>query len=356
MPRVEVTRRTEEDAWDAGVVPDDSELSYAPVASPPRTPVGTSDEPAGRPRRPAFDGDAFDDLPWSDSGPSAPAPTRDQTSFDIDTDDVWATGLIPAVPPAESEPSAPAPAAPAASEPKRPRLPFGRKEQAPAPARKEDVRDWLGVDEGFDAKKEGRKIGSWDNFDDHGDDDDSGWKGGAAGAEGIDDPDFAAEEAARIRRKVTSAPDRSLIEKEVWFVATGAGSIGGQGMGALLDEYGKDMRNALFINVQCVGAGAVSFVTSEGMGRRIGADRRLSGTARRVAADNDLPIRGKQYQGPITDATVALARRHKAMSVMAFDINGRQPNARQVTDTADNVDPATVESAVDFLVKLIGEL
>ena len=36
--------------------------------------------------------------------------------------------------------------------------------------------DWLGVDDDFDAKRSGRDIGSWDNFE--GDD---GWKGGATG-------------------------------------------------------------------------------------------------------------------------------------------------------------------------------
>jgi len=54
------------------------------------------------------------------------------------------------------------------------------------------VRDWLGIDKDFDAHKKGTSIGSWDNFSDEDDDDSSGWKGGSAGAESVDDPDFAA--------------------------------------------------------------------------------------------------------------------------------------------------------------------
>lgn len=54
----------------------------------------------------------------------------------------------------------------AASRPSR----RGRGKQA---AEDESLSDWLGVDEDFDAKKDGRKIGSWDNFED-----DDSWKGG----------------------------------------------------------------------------------------------------------------------------------------------------------------------------------
>ena len=46
------------------------------------------------------------------------------------------------------------------------------------------------------------------------DDDGFGWKGGWAGDDPIGDPDFAATEAARIRRRVTEDVDRELTEKE----------------------------------------------------------------------------------------------------------------------------------------------
>jgi hypothetical protein len=331
IPRVEVTRRTEEDAWAADVVPEDSLLNYAPAATP---------------RRP-FDDHDLDDLGWSDEA----EPSKGQTSMPLEnSDDVaWESFAKGSRAPGAGE-RTPSKPAEAGEKPRRTLL--GGKQ-----AEEENVRDWLGVDEGFDAKKEGRKIGSWDQFSDE-DDDDLGWKGGSAGFDDgdVDAPDFAAEEAARIRRRVMSSPDRSLTEKEIWFVATGAASQGGAGMKAFLEEHAEDLRDALFVNIQAVGAGSVAWVTTEGVGKRLHADRRLTGTSRRVATENEMPIRSREYRGPVTDTTVALTRRMKAMSIMAFDINGRQPGVRTQADTVAAVSPDNIALTVDFVAKLISEL
>lgn len=327
FPRIEPTRRSEEDAWAAGVVPEDSVLSYSPPGS----------------RKPFEDSD-FDDLGWGE------APSKDQTKMQLDeeADEAWRSF-------AERKPSEEQPSAEAGRR-RNPLMPGRKREPEKRPEGKEDVRDWLGVDEGFDAKKEGRKIGSWDHFGEDGDGDDSGWKGGAAG-ESIDDPEFAADEAARIRRRVLATEkDRDLTEKEVWFVATGAEEVGTVGMKALLDQYGEELRGALIINLDNLGAGNLAFVTSEGMAKHYTSDRRLQGAARRVASINEWTIKGREYRGLSTDATAALARKFKAMSVMAFDINGRLPNWHWETDTVSEVDPNNVALAVDFVTALIKEL
>jgi hypothetical protein len=325
LPRIEPTRHSEQDAWAADVVPEEAVLNYSPPAAPRRTP---------------FDETDFDDLSWGESEPS-----RGQTSMELGepAEDAWKTF-------AEGKPAAAPPAAPA--DKRRGGLIPGRKRE---PAR-EDLRDWLGVDDGFDAKKEGRKIGSWDNFGEDEDDGGIGWKGGAAG-EPVDDPGFAADEAARIRRRVTAgASDRELSEKEVWFVATGAEEVGSWGMKAFLDKYGEDVRDAHIINLDNLGSGNLSWITSEGMAKRFDSDRRLQGAARRVATENGWQVKGRAYRGLSTDATAALARRFRAMSVMAFDINGRLPNWHWTTDTASEVNADNVALAVDFVTALIKEL
>jgi hypothetical protein len=67
-------------------------------------------------------------------------------------------------------------------------------------------------------------------------------------------------------------------------------------------------------------------------------------------------LRGVPYRGLSTDATPALARRFHAMSVMAFDINGRLPNWHWASDTVDNVSERTVEQAVEFVTVLLRDL
>ena len=78
--------------------------------------------------------------------------------------------------------------------------------------------DWLGVEDDYDAKKSGRGIGSWDNFED----DDDGWKGGATSSDGASAEDMLSA--------VASMGDDELLGHDIWFVATGASDCDGAGM------------------------------------------------------------------------------------------------------------------------------
>ncbi|PKQ38227.1 MAG: hypothetical protein CVT59_03085 [Actinobacteria bacterium HGW-Actinobacteria-1] len=313
-------RRTPEVAVEADVVLDDALLSYTPIA------------PAADEIRRSSLG-SFGDVDWDAEEPARPS--SGQASFDLGDTAGWDVLAD------EPRPAAPAPT-PAPTEPER--------------AEKHGLRDWLGLGGNFDARHEGKRIGHWENFSDEDDDDGFGVKGGTAGDAAFEDPEFAASEAARIRRRVTTGIDRALTEKEVWFVATGAEEVGTCGMQAFLKEYEEDLRDALIINLDNIGTGALHWVTSEGMARRYHCDRRLASSAKRVAREEDLPVRGREYRGLSTDATPALARGFKAMSVMAFDINGRLPNWHWRTDTTDNVNPENLELAATFVAKLIREL
>jgi hypothetical protein len=213
---------------------------------------------------------------------------------------------------------------------------------------------WLGVDDEFDARDEGRKIGSWDGFED--DDGGTGFKGGWAGDDPIDDDEFAENEAARIRKRVIDSVDRAIAEKEIWFLGTGAEEAGTWGMRAFLAEYADELRGALIINLDNLGSGTLHYVTQEGMAKRYTSDRRLQSTAKRVAREEELLVKGRPYRGLSTDATPALARNRKAMSIMAFDINGRLPNWHWRTDTSDNVQIENVSNAVKLVTGMIREL
>lgn len=240
---------------------------------------------------------------------------------------------------------------PSAAEPPRRGL-FGTR---PVGADRHGVRDWLGVGSDFDARTKGKDIGSWEHFDDE-ESDDTGFKGGAASIDDESDPGYAASAAARIRRKVTTNVDRELLEKEVWFVATGSEEVGTVGMKAFLATHGHELADAVIINLDNVGTGAVSYVTREGMAKRYDADRRLIGATRRAVREADLAVKGREYRGLSTDATPALARGFRAMSVMAFDVNGRLPNWHWSSDTADAVSEDNLRVVVDLVTAIIKEL
>ncbi|GAB4285931.1 MAG: hypothetical protein Kow0067_09260 [Coriobacteriia bacterium] len=345
-------RRSIEAAEEADVVLEDALLSYTPLEAEgaPVGPLEPAEPVAPAPARM----DTFDDLGW-ETGAAAPV-EQEQERFDFDAP------ASPAPPVAEPEPYHPEPLAAddfGFTETERPRRRglggLFRRKHRDEPA--EGADEWLGVDDRFDVRQEGRRLGSWNNLgEDEAEEDEWGRKGGAAGPVDFEDPGFASEEAARIRRRVTQGVDRELAEKEIWFVATGAEEAGTWGMRAFIAEYADDLADSLIINIDNVGAGSVYWITEEGMTRRLHCDRRLASAARRVAREAELPVKGRPYRGLSTDATPALARGLRAMSVMAFDINGRLPNWHWRTDTVENVQERTLEVAADLVTGVIREI
>lgn len=368
------TRHAEEELEEADVVPPDAVLSYTSAAAPSAGvgswADGEDDADWYEPEGAGLGQTTMDVSSPPRRGPrAAPAIAADEDLFGAD--DLFGGGASAPPPARETEP---APrrergAAPLGDDlfgtddlfgetSERPSRGGGAPEAPLGPTapggESDDVRGWLGVDREFNARTEGRAIGSWDRFDD--DDDEAGWKGGAAGVDDFTAPDFAASEAARIRRKVTQVADRDLSEKEVWFVATGAEEVGSYGMRAFLRDYGHELRDAVIINLDNVGNGTVHYVSSEGMARRYRSDRRLLGATRRAVTEGALPVRSIDYRGLSTDATLALGRGYRAMSVMAFDINGRLPDWHWETDTAENVVEENLAQAADLVCAIMRSL
>ncbi len=75
-----------------------------------------------------------------------------------------------------------------------------------------------------------------------------------------------------------------------------------------------------------------------------------------VSREDEILVKGREYKGLSTDATPALARGFKAMSIMAFDINGRLPNWHWHTDTTDNVQPENIDNVVRLVTGMIREI
>lgn len=222
----------------------------------------------------------------------------------------------------------PAPATPA----KKRRGLFGRKKKEET-----SMSDWLGVDEDFDAKRSGRDIGSWDNFE--GDD---GWKGGAAG-EGSED---------ELRQAVTSLGDDELLGHDIWFVATGAAENDNAGMKAFLDEHRDKLRGVFIINLKCVGAGQLSMITTEGEHRILKADRRITGLFSRVASDFHRPLASVEMPYVDTDAHAAMERSLRAMTLAGVE-GSSFACAYTEQDYPINLNADNVNYAADLVTEVI---
>ncbi|MDR0501123.1 MAG: M28 family peptidase [Coriobacteriales bacterium] len=145
---------------------------------------------------------------------------------------------------------------------------------------------------------------SWDRYDD----DDEGWKGGAYGGDSYED-DIAA---------VASASE-SLIDKEVWLVATGSQEAEGFGIRSLIAKHKNAMRGAIVINLDSVGAGELCYTTSEGVFRSHKTDQRLQGLAASAANILGLHLEGVRFSGYLSDAGWALSQGIRAISLIGLD-------------------------------------
>jgi len=260
----------------------------------------------------------------------------------------------------------------------------------------DDPADWLGLGDGFDARSEGRAIGSWDNFGgqdgvgsdavdltdsfaplggtgggqvagaaDTSDAADSGdlpdgedpfaWKGGFAGDDPIEDSSYASAEAARIRRKVVESLDVELKEKEVWFVCTGARYAERGGIRAFMQDNRDELRGALFINLESLGSGDLYWSTKERFGRAHQSSARLTSMLRRLSRETQIKMKPWKKRSLITDAGPILAANGKAVTITRLTEKGVPFAMASPQDTPARLDVAKIDEVADIVCDIIRE-
>jgi hypothetical protein len=138
----------------------------------------------------------------------------------------------------------------------------------------------------------------------------------------------------------------------VMFVATGSEEVGTAGMVEFLKVHGERIKDSLIINLDNLGTGHVCYIDCEGMLLGHRSSPVLLWLSDRVASSKKFPVWRAGYRLLSTDATPALARGYQAMSVMAFDDEGRLPNWHWQTDTVDMIEIENIEAARAFLWNL----
>ena len=213
---------------------------------------------------------------------------------------------------------------------------FGRKKKAD----QDSMSDWLGVDDDYDAKKSGRGIGSWDNFED----DDDGWKGGATSSDGASNEDMLAA--------VASMGDDELLGHDIWFVATGASDCDGAGMKAFLASHRDKLRGVFFINLESIGAGRLSVVTVEGEQQLLKGDRRIMNLVSKVCKSFHVDCGAFEMPYAKTDAYAALEASRRALTIAGVD-GPRLACARTEDDLPYNVNPTNIATVSEVVTEVI---
>ncbi len=301
---------------------------------------------------------------------------------------------------------------------------FGKKNRQ----QQESMSEWLGVDEGFNAKESGEAMGSWDNFNDddmnhHG----GGWKGGAAlnvnlrglkdkvaglrpGAEqeapvegaasdesseaGVTSAMNADEVAAQVasaapseneaatnvydpsapatedvadsidvitpstsdhslRDAILAMADDDLRAHDIWFVATGASALDHAGIKSFVEQNRKKLRGAFVINLECVGAGDLTMLATEGFSSSRRADRRLVNLIGKVS--NDLHINLGKLDRPWadTEATPLMRKHLRGVTLMGLGAGELPAFAHTANDVPENVDVEQVEDVCALIMETI---
>ncbi|MBV4180801.1 M28 family peptidase [Collinsella aerofaciens] len=213
---------------------------------------------------------------------------------------------------------------------------FGRKKKN----EQDSMSDWLGVEDDYDAKKSGRGIGSWDNFED----DDDGWKGGATSSDGASSEDMLLA--------VASMGDDELLGHDIWFVATGASDCDGAGMKAFLASHRDKLRGVFFINLESVGAGRLSVVTVEGEQQLLKGDRRIMNLVSKVCKSFHVDCGALEMPYAKTDAYAALEASRRALTIAGVD-GTRLACARTEDDLPHNVNPTNIAAVSEVVTEVI---
>jgi len=249
--------------------------------------------------------------------------------------------------------------------------------------------EWLDVEEDFDAREVGAARGSWESFqpgdtddeylpenqtqnqqksfyDDDDvfvDDEEDTWQGGAASNRVSINGDMVSEaeidEALAVDAAIHADEMREIhrfrnpdIDTEVWFVAVGSDLAGNAGMKAFIEEHEQDLRGAMIINLDALGAGELTYLEKEGSFKKVSSSSRMKRFMRKASQMTGVSISSGSIGWKESPASVALRKGYQAMSVVGMD--GAKPAYfAQNNDVFENIEEDTLLSNSDFVMELI---
>ena len=156
-----------------------------------------------------------------------------------------------------------------------------------------------------------------------------------------------------LRDSILAMGDDELRTHDIWFVATGASSLGHAGASAFVEEYRKRLRGAFVINLECVGAGDLTVLTHEGFGTPRRADRRFSGLLSAVADDLHLRLDKVARPWANTEATMFMRKHLRAVTLMGMGPGELPACAHTNEDVPESVNPERVEDVCALVLEAI---
>lgn len=168
----------------------------------------------------------------------------------------------------------------------------------------------------------------------------------------IDGDVTTAEQINRELRKLQDFrhPD---IDTEVWFVALGAEQYSHSGITAFLDEHADEMKGAVIINLEALGAGTLSVIDQESETFKTHRpSSRIKRFVRQASERSGVTYHATPLTRRETPATIAMSRGVQAFTVAGMG-DGNTALYSAENDIVENLDPEALKEASKFIMAVL---
>ena len=142
------------------------------------------------------------------------------------------------------------------------------------------------------------------------------------------------------------------IDTEVWFVALGAENAGHSGMQAFINEHESELKGAIFVDLEALGAGRLSLIEKEGLVKPKTISSRIKRIVRAASEKSGVPVASVLVENRDTTARYAAARGYQSLTLMGME-QGQAAFYGSRDDTIDNIDQQTLEENASFVMAIL---
>ncbi len=142
------------------------------------------------------------------------------------------------------------------------------------------------------------------------------------------------------------------IDTEVWFVALGGEQYSHSGMQAFLEQHADEMRGAIVINLEALGAGSLCCIEKEGAFKSYSPSSRSKRFLRQASERTGVSFRNASITSRDTSATVAMSRGIQALTIAGIGDNNTALYSSE-NDVIENIDEDMLNHASSFVMGVL---
>lgn len=149
-----------------------------------------------------------------------------------------------------------------------------------------------------------------------------------------------------------------LERTEYWPLCTGCEEATLTGIKDFLNRHGDELKDAWFVDLECLGIGELRFITYEGMLKKYYSNPGLVRAATDAARNmGDSRISGMPLKSGYTETAIVAGRGFQGITIMAFPEGSMEmPHWHQTSDRIENINPENLDRAMQYVVALAREL